>query len=107
MSSYRWEVQLVLEMLSPVFAAGGWWFLSRLEARDSVQKSLLAKAYLILGLQFSATGMIEVLQLRSAIDKGPFSTEFLSAILGCAVGAVGFFLASRAVVKVDAANARV
>lgn len=98
---YRWDAQLVLEMLSPIFAAGGWWFLCQLDAKDSVQKSLLAKAYLVLGLQFSASCTVQLLQVSSATFASTYIAQFWAATLGSGVGAVGFFLASHAVAKVD------
>ncbi len=101
MPSYRWEVQLVLEMLSPLFTAGGWWFLCRVEAKDLEQKSLLAKAYFMLGFQFLASGLVELLQVSPPIHKGSFVAQILSGTIGSAVGAVGFFLASRVVAKAD------
>jgi len=98
---YRWDTQLVMVMLSPIFAAGGWWFLCQLEAKDSTQRSLLAKAYLFLGLEFSASCIGQVVQVGSAIFKGSPFSQFWLATLGFAVGAVGFFLASHAVAKVN------
>lgn len=101
MPSYRWEFQLVLDMLAPIFAAGGWWFLCRLEAKDPEQKSLLAKAYLLLGFQFLALGSIELLQFSPPIHKVSFVAQIMSGAIGSAVGAVGFFLSSRAVAQAD------
>ncbi|MHB1210408.1 MAG: hypothetical protein ACYC1I_11995 [Acidimicrobiales bacterium] len=101
---YRWYVQLVMEMLAPIFAASGWWFLRQLEAKDSDQRSLLAKAYLLLGLEFSASCIVQLLQISSALFADPNAAQFWPATLGSGIGAVGFFLASRVVATVDLAT---
>ena len=98
---YRWRAQLLLEMLGPIFAAGGWWFLSQWQAKDSVQASLLEKAYLLLGLQFSASCIAQLMEAGSTIFKYPFTGQFGLATLGFGVGAVGFFMTSREVAKVN------
>ncbi len=98
---YRWYIQLVMEMLAPIFAAGGWWFLRQLEAKDSEQKSLLAKAYLLLGLELSASCIVQLLQFSTTIFADPFIAQFWLVTLGTASGAVGFFLASNVVATVD------
>ena len=93
--------QLVLETLSALFAAGGWWFLCQLEAKDSAQKSLLAKAYVVLGLQFSASCVAYLLRAGGVIFIDRFSAPFWITALGFGVGAVGFFLASFTIGKID------
>jgi len=98
---YRWRTQVFLEMLGPIFTAGGWWFLSKLQVKDSVQASLLAKAYLAFGLGFSALCIAQLVQAGTAIFKYPFPGQFEVATLGFGVGAVGFFLTSRTVAKLD------
>lgn len=93
--------QLVLETLSALFAAGGWWFLCQLKAKDSVQRSLFAKAYVVLGLQFSASFVAELLRAGHVIFIDRFSAPFWITALGFGVGAVGFFLASLTIWKID------
>ena len=93
--------QLVLETLSALFAAGGWWFLCQLEAKDSAQKSLLAKAYVVLGLQFSASCVAYLLRAGGVIFIDRFSAPFWITALGFGVGAAGFFLASFTIGKID------
>ncbi|GEM_PF-1343809 len=94
-------VQLVLETLSALFAAGGWWFLCQLEAKDSAQKSLFAKAYVVLGLQFLALCVVQLLRAGHVIFIDRFSAPFWIAALGFGVGAVGFFLASISIRRID------
>jgi len=101
---YRWRTQVFLEMLGPIFEAGGWWFLSRLQVKDSVQASLVAKAYFALGLGFSASCVAQLLQAGSAIFTISYIGQVGVATLGFGVGAVGFFMTSRAVAKVDFAT---
>jgi len=93
-TGYSTYAQLVLETLSALFAAGGWWFLCQLEAKDSAQKSLFAKAYLVLGLQFAASCIGQLLRAGHVIFIVRFSAPFWITALGFGVGAVGFFLAS-------------
>ena len=93
--------QLVLETLSALFAAGGWWFLCQLEAKDSAQKSLLAKAYVVLGLQFSASCVAHLLRTGGVIFIDRFSAPFWITALGFGVGAFGFFLASFTIGEID------
>jgi hypothetical protein len=93
--------RLVLETLSALFAAGGWWFLCQLEAKDSAQKSLLAKAYLVLGLQFSASCVAHLLRTGVVIFIDRFSAPFWITALGFGVGAVGFFLAAFTIGEID------
>lgn len=100
-SSLRWHSQFIVQMLSPIFAAGGWWFLSQLEARDSAQRPVLAKAYFFLGLQFSASFIGELIQWGSPNFRYPSSAQFWTATLGFGVGAIGFFLGSRVIARVD------
>jgi hypothetical protein len=77
-----------------VFAAAGWWFLCQLEAKDSAQKSLLGRAYVLLGLQFSASFVAQLLRTGGVIFIDRFSAPFWITALGFGVGASGFFLAS-------------
>ncbi len=100
-TGFRWYVQLVLEMLSPILAACGWWFLRQLEAKDSEQKALLTKAYIFLGLQFSAACVVQLLQFSSNLYVDPYIAQFWLVTLGSAIGAVGFFLASNVVAAVE------
>jgi hypothetical protein len=93
--------QLVLATLSALFAAGGWWFLCQLETKDSAQKSLLVKAYVILGLQFSASCVGQLLRAGHVIFIDRFSAPFWITALGFGVGAVGFFLATFTIGKID------
>jgi len=98
---YRWRAQVFLEMLGPIFSAGGWWFLSQWQAKDSVQASLLAKAYFALGLGFSASCIAQLIQAGSDIFKFSYIDQVGLATLGLGVGALGFFMTSREVAKVD------
>lgn len=100
-TGFRWYVQLVLEMLSPILAACGWCFLRQLEAKDSEQKALLTKAYIFLGLQFSAACVVQLLQFSSNLYVDPYIAQFWLVTLGSAIGAVGFFLASNVVAAVE------
>ncbi len=93
--------QLVLETLSALFAAGGWWFLCQLGAKDSAQRSLLAKAYVVLGLQFAASCAAYLLRAGHVIFMDRFSAPFWITALGFGVGAVGFFLTSFTIRKID------
>ena len=100
-SGVKGDAQLVLSMMLALFAAGGWWFLHQIVARDSAQKVLLAKAYLLLGLQFSASCIGLLLSNSPAILINRFSAPYWIDSLGFAVGAVGFLLASYGQNKLD------
>ena len=93
--------QLILEALSALFAAAGWWFLSQLEAKSSVQESLLAKAYALLGLQFSASCVAHLVGAGGVIFIDRFSAPFWITALGFGVGAGGFFLTSFTMRSID------
>lgn len=95
------DVQLVLATLSGLFAAGGWWFLCQLNARDTTQQSLLAKAYVGLGLEFSASCVAQLLRSGHVIFIDRFSAPFWLTALGFGVGATGFFLTAFSLKKVD------
>ena len=93
--------QLVLATLSALFAAGGWWFLCQLKTEDSAQKSLLVKAYVVLGLQFSASCIGQLLRAGHVFFINRFSAPFWIDALGFGVGAAGFFLTSFMVNRVE------
>ncbi len=101
---FHWYIQVVMEMLAPSFAASAWWFLRQLEATDSKQRSLLAKAYLLLGLQFSASCVVQLLQFTSTLYVDPYIAQFWLVTFGSGIGAVGFFLASHVVSRMDVAT---
>ena len=69
--------------------------------QDSAQKSLLAKAYVVLGLQFSASCVAHLLRTGSVIFIDRFSAPFWITALGFGVGAFGFFLASFTIGEID------
>ena len=100
-SGFNNGAQLVLATISILFAAGGWWFLCQLGAKDSGQESLLAKAYLFLGLQFTASCIGQLLRASSVIFINRFSAPYWITALGFGVGSIGFFLSSYALKKVD------
>ena len=72
-----------------------------METKDSAQKSLLVKAYVILGLQFSASCVGQLLRAGHVIFIDRFSAPFWITALGFGVGAVGFFLATFTIGKID------
>ena len=86
--------QLVLETLSSMFAAGGWWFLCQLQAKDSVQHSLLSKAYVVLGLQFSTLCIAHLLTANGVTFIDRLTAPYWITCLGFAMGAIGFFVTS-------------
>lgn len=100
-SGFNNDAQLVLATISALLAAGGWWFLCQLGAKDSAQKSLLAKAYGLLGLQFSASCIGQLLRAGSVIPINRFSAPYWITALGFGVGAIGFFLTSYTLNKFD------
>jgi hypothetical protein len=102
-NSTNTDAQIVLYALSALFAAGGWWFLCQLETKDSAQKSLIAKAYGLLGLQFSASCVAHLIGAGGVIFIDRFSAPFWITALGFGVGAVGFFLAPLTISKVELA----
>jgi hypothetical protein len=100
-SGFSNDAQLVLATLSALFAASGWWFLCQLETKDAAQKSLLAKAYLVLGLQFSASCIGQLLRASHVIFVDQFSAPFWVTAIGFGVGAVGFLLTASALKRFD------
>ena len=70
-------------------------------AKDSAQRSLLAKAYVVLGLQFAASCAAYLLRAGHVIFMDRFSAPFWITALGFGVGAVGFFLTSFTIRKID------
>lgn len=93
--------QLALETLSALLAAGGWWFLCQLEAKDHAQQVLFARAYVVLGLQFSASCVAHLVGAGHVIFIDRFSAPFWITALGFGVGALGFFSASFTIGKTD------
>jgi hypothetical protein len=93
--------QLILAALSTLFAAGGWWFLCQLKTEDSAQRSLLVKAFVVLGLQFSVSCIGQLLRADHVFFINRFSAPFWIDALGFGVGAAGFFLTSFMVYRVD------
>ncbi|MHB1089120.1 MAG: hypothetical protein ACYC19_10220 [Acidimicrobiales bacterium] len=93
-SSFNGDAKLALSTIVALFAAGGWWFLSQIEAKDSKQHALHAKAYVLFGLQFSMSCIGLLLSNGPVIFIDRFSAPYWINSLGFGVGAVGFFLAS-------------
>lgn len=100
-SGFKDEAQLLLSTMAALFAAGGWWFLCQIVAKDSAQKVLLTKADVLLGLQFSASCIGLLFSSGPAIRMNRFSAPYWINALGFAVGAGGFFLASYRLNKLD------
>jgi hypothetical protein len=95
------DAQAFLSMFSSLFAAGGWWFLCQLEAKDSVQESLITRAYVFLGLQFVASCVAQFLRARGVLFIDRLSAPYWLTGLGFGVGAAGFLLAAYTIRRVD------
>jgi len=88
------DSQMILDFTSTIFAASGWWFLCQLQAKDAVQRSVLSKAYLFLGLEFSALCIVHLLTGSGVVFVDRQSAPFWITSLGFAVGAIGFLSTS-------------
>ena len=85
-------VQLWLVSLSTLFAAAGWWYLSQWRPVDAAQRSLLAKAYVLLGLQFSSALVARIVMSNGVTFINRMSAPYWITVFAFAVGAVGFFV---------------
>lgn len=98
-TDFRFLVQVFLSPVAALATALGWWFLCRLEAQDSRQQSLFAKAYAGLGVGFAVSCIIQLSEANTVIFGDTYSWPFWLTLVGFGVGAAGYFLTASAMAK--------
>jgi|ERR1700722_78558 len=101
--SGRFLVDELLAILAPIAGAVAWWFLTQLEARDSIGLKLLRRAYLFFAVQFLliAAGYNFVFTPIRYFGGAWITTALWLEFFGPLVAALGLFLMSRSLVSLD------
>jgi hypothetical protein len=92
---WRNILQTIIQPLSSLFAAGGWWFLSRLGAHDEEQRSIIRRAYWALGLASAVIAVLELLTITEVSGLSQFTWELWLSAVGSAVATMGYILTAR------------
>ena len=101
--SGRVVVDELFAILAPTAAAVAWWFLTQLEARDSVGLKLLRRAYLFFAIQYLliAAGYNFIFTPIRYFGGTWITTALWLEFFGPLVAALGLFLMSRSLVTLD------
>jgi hypothetical protein len=94
-AGFRNDVQTFTQPVAALLTAVGWWFLSRLDARDGEQQFLIHQAYWALGLALAANAIQEIFAISEVSGLTRFTWELWINAVGYVVAAVGFILTAR------------
>jgi len=93
--------EIVLPMLNPlttIAALFAWWWLSRLDANDEVQRTLLRRAYVAFAAQLLFTSILILLIITPfpLLEGFWMESVLVLQLVGAFISALGLFVYSRA-----------
>ena len=96
-SGLRVVVIPVLNPLITIAAVFAWWWLTRLEANDELQRTILRRAYLAFAVQYLLTSILYLFVITPFRTFGGFwmTSVLWFALVGALLSALGLFLYSR------------
>ncbi len=96
-SGLRIVVIPLLNPLTMIAALFAWWWLTKLEATDEIQRTILRRAYLVFAVQYLLTSVLILFIITPFRSFGGFwmTSEFWFELIGACFSALGLFLLSR------------
>jgi len=96
-SSFRVVIDPMLAPLTTIAAVVAWWWLTKLEARDDAQRTILGRAYLFFAIQYVITAATFNFIFTPIHNFGSYwvTSALWFGLVGALVSSLGLFLMSR------------